>query len=74
MDDAPDARDGPAVLIAGLRVERANRRDGRYVNFFSWPEEGPPPSETAGADAAPAAGSQPWNVSSGPPEERAPRV
>jgi hypothetical protein len=73
MDEARDARDGPEDLFAGLRVDRTTRDDGRYVIYFSWPEEGPPPSEEA-ADAASAPGSEPWNVSSGPPEERAPRV
>jgi hypothetical protein len=74
MDDARDARDARDDLFAGLRVERTRRDDGRYVIYFSWPQEGPPPSERPGADRASAARSQPWNVSSGPPDERDPRV
>jgi hypothetical protein len=71
MDEARDARDDP---FAGLRVERVVREDGRYVIYFSWPEEGSPSSEGAGAEPSSAPASQPWNVSSGPPDERAPRV
>ena len=71
MDDAREARDDP---FAGLRVEREVRDDGRYVIYFSWPQEGPSPSEGAGAEPSTAAASQPWNVSSGPPDEREPHV
>lgn len=71
MDEARDARDD---LFAGLRVERVVRDDGRYVIYFSWPEERSSPSERAGTAATSAGSSQPWNVSSGPPDEREPRV
>lgn len=71
MDDARDARDD---LFAGLRAERIARDDGRYVIYFSWPQEEPSPSERAGTEPASAAMSQPWNVSSGPPDKREPRV
>jgi hypothetical protein len=82
-----DARDGRDDLFAGMRVEREVRDDGRYVIYFSWPEEQRPegpPDEWAGAHPSAAGKTQPWNVSSGPPDEstsdqrapdeRAPRV
>jgi hypothetical protein len=67
------------AAFSSLRVERVVRDDGRYVIYFSWPQEEPPPSERAGADPSSAAKSKPWNVSSGPPDddppaEREPRV
>jgi hypothetical protein len=69
----PDDVALPAAF-SSVRVERVVRDDGRYVIYFSWPQERLPPSERAGAGPASAATSQPWNVSSGPPDEREPRV
>jgi hypothetical protein len=62
------------AAFASLRAEREVRDDGRYVIYFSWPEEERPPSDRAQAraDRSTAAKSQPWNVSSGPPDEGAP--
>lgn len=62
------------AAFSSLRAERVVRDDGRYVIYFSWPQEGPPPSERSGAEPSPAAAARPWNVSSGPPEEREPGV
>ena len=71
MGEARDVRDD---LFAGLRVEREVRNDGRYVIYFSWPEERSSPSEHAGSASTSAGSSQPWNVSSGPPDDGEPRV
>lgn len=66
----PDDVALPAAF-SSLRVEREMRDDGRYVIYFSWPEEERPPRDPAEArtDRSSPAKSQPWNVSSGPPDE-----
>jgi hypothetical protein len=65
----PDDVALPAAF-ASLRVEREVRDDGRYIIYFSWPEEERPAGDQAErSDRSSPARSQPWNVSSGPPDE-----
>lgn len=62
------------AAFSSLRAEREVGDDGRYVIYFSWPEEERPAGDPAAAMAerSTVARPQPWNVSSGPPEEDSP--
>ena len=70
-------------LFAGLRLERAERDDGRYVLYYSWSHEGQEAEEQAEpasreavdlpAGSTPEAGpgqqGRPWSPESGPAED-----
>lgn len=63
------AREARNRTLSGLQVEGATRDDGRYLLYYSWPEEPPVDAgDTAGRQSTPEPDGQAWTPEAGPPE------
>jgi hypothetical protein len=54
------------ATLANLRVEIVTKPDGRYLIYYSWPDEANDTDGRAAADGAGQPEQEPWNPEAGP--------